>query len=126
MSQNAPEPAAPPLLNPASVVAREYSTTVVVALILWCIIGIVVMFAGNAVMDTLGLFITAAQAITLLVVDRRGFYTAAGLFPVDHWSATQRTLLAIIEVPFFFLVLILYAIRIGMRAFAQLPDSSGE
>jgi hypothetical protein len=81
---------------------------------------------GNAITDWLGLFITAAQTITLLFVDRRGFYTAAGLFPVERWHSGQRTLLAIAEVPFFVFILIIYAIRIGMRAFSQLPESSGE
>jgi hypothetical protein len=126
MSQNAPESSSPPLFNPASVAAREYSTAATVALILWCIIGVVIMFAGNAILDTTGLVISAAEAVLLLVIDRRGFYTAAGLIPVDRWSSTQRVLLAIAEVPFFFIVLVIYAIRIGMRAFSRLPDSSAE
>ena len=92
MSQNAPRPA--PLFDPASVVARDYERIAVVALALWCMIGVLLMFAGTALLDTSGLGLTVAETALLLVLDRRGFYTAAGLFPVDRWNQAQRALLS--------------------------------
>ena len=121
MSEKAPRPA--PLFDPASVVAREYESAAVVALALWCMIGVLMMFAGTALLDTSGLGLTVAETLILLVIDRRGFYTAAGLFKVDQWNGAQRVLLAIAEVPGFFIVLIIYIIRIGMVKFSQLPDA---
>ena len=49
MSQDAPRPSAPPaLFDPASVKARDYEPAAVVALAIWCMAGIVLMFYGNA------------------------------------------------------------------------------
>ena len=124
MSQDAPRQSPPPaLFDPASVVSRDYESAAVVALALWCMIGVLLMFAGNALMDTSGLGLTVAETVVLLIIDRRGFYTGAGLFKVDEWSKTQRALLAIAEVPFFFIALVIYVIRIGMVKFTQIPQS---
>ena len=51
------------------------------------------------------------------MIDRRGFYTGAGLFNVDEWNKTQRALLAVAEVLLFFIALVIYVIRIGMVKF---------
>lgn len=125
MSQDTPQQSAPPaLFDPASVKARDYEPAAVAALAIWCMIGVVMMFYGNALLDTSGLGLTVAETAVLLVIDRRGFYTGAGLFNVDAWSKTRRTLLAIIEVPFFFIFLVIYVIRIGMVKFMQLQSSA--
>ncbi|HEX9037458.1 MAG TPA: hypothetical protein VF808_10755 [Ktedonobacterales bacterium] len=121
MSENAPRPAR--LFDPASVVARDYEPVAVVALALWCMVGVLVMFAGNALMDTAGLGLTVAEIAVLLMIDRRGFYTGAGLFDVDRWTPAQRTLLAIAETVGFFITLILYVIRIGMAQFSRMADT---
>ncbi len=124
MSQNAPHESAPPaLFDPASVKARDYEPSAVVALALWCIIGVVLMFYGNAITDTFGTGLVVAEAAVLLMIDRRGLYTDAGLFKVDQWNKAQRVLLAIGEVLFFFVTVIIYVIRIGMLTFSQLPSS---
>ena len=123
MSQNTPSPTTPPLFDPASVVAREYEPAAVIALALWCMIGTVMMFAGTALLDTSGLALTVAETALLLIIDRQGFYTAAGLFKVDQWSKAQRVLLAIAEIPLFFVVLAVYIIRIGMLTFSRLPSA---
>ena len=128
MSQNAPQAPTPPaLFDPASVVSRDYETAAVVVLALWCMIGILTMFAGNALLDTFGLGLTAAEVALLLIIDRQGFYTVAGLFKVDQWNRAQRVALAVAEVPLFFIALIGYVIRIGMAKFAELqpPPGSG-
>lgn len=124
MSQNAPRE--PALFDPASVESREYEPAAVVALALWCMIGVLLMFAGNPVLDTSGLALTAAEVAVLLMIDRHNFYTAAGLFKVDRWRPAQRALLAVLEVPCFFIVLIIYVIRIGMVKFTQLPSSPSD
>ncbi len=124
MSQNAPhDPAPHALFDPASVKARDYESAAVVALALWCIVGMVLMFYGNAITDTFGTSLVVAEAAVLLMIDRRGLYTGAGLFKLDQWSKTQRVLLAIGEVLFFFVPVIIYVIRIGMLTFSQLPSS---
>jgi hypothetical protein len=124
MSQNAPQAPTPPaLFDPASVVSRDYETAAVVVLALWCMIGILTMFAGNALLDTFGLGLTGAEVALLLIIDRRGFYTVAGLFKVDQWNRAQRVALAVAEVPFFFIALIGYVIRIGMAKFTELQAS---
>jgi hypothetical protein len=125
MPEQAPQPPPPALFDPASVVARDYEIAAVVALALWCMIGVLLMFAGNALQDTSGLGLTVAEIAVLLMIDRRGFYTGAGLFEVERWNAAQRALLVIAEIPGFFIILIIYIIRIGMRAFNQLPASPG-
>ncbi len=131
MSQDTPQPPAPPaLFDPASVKARDYEPVAVAALAIWCMIGIVLMFYGDALLDTSGLGLTVAEIGVLLLIDRRGLYTGAGLFNVDEWNKTQRVLLAIAEVPLFFVLLALYNIRIGMAKFSQLqasaPDSGAD
>lgn len=122
--QQSDRPAPPPLFDPASVRARDYEPAAVVALALWCMIGVLLMFAGNALLDTSGLGLTAAEVALLLIIDRHNFYTAAGLFKVDEWNPVQRALLAIAEFPGFFIVLILYVIRIGMLTFTRMQSSS--
>jgi hypothetical protein len=125
MPQNAPQPPAPPaLFDPASVEARDYEPSAVAALALWLMLGTVLMFAGNPLMDTSGLGLTIAEASVLLILDRRGFYTGAGLFKVDEWSKTRRILLAIAEVPLYYFALALYVIRISMAKFTQLQSSA--
>lgn len=124
-SQQAPQPAPPALFDPTSVIARDFETAAVVALALWCMIGVLLMFAGNALLDTSGLGLTVAEIAVLLMIDRHGLYTGAGLFKVERWNGAQRALLAIAEVPGFFIILIIYIIRIGMRAFSQLPAPPG-
>ncbi|HEU0028104.1 MAG TPA: hypothetical protein VFQ25_13405 [Ktedonobacterales bacterium] len=131
MSQDAPQAPTPPaLFDPASVVSRDYETAAVVVLALWCMIGILTMFAGNALLDTFGLGLTGAEVALLLIIDRRGFYTVAGLFNVDQWNRAQRLALAVAEVPLFFVALIVYVIRIGMAKFTELqaspPDSGSD
>lgn len=73
---------------------------------------LVLMFWGNAVTDTVGAVIALAETAIILVLDHRGFYSAAGLFKVDAWNKGKRVALAIGEVPFFFIVLALYAFRV--------------
>lgn len=127
MSQDAPRDSAPPaLFNPASVKARDYEPSAVVALALWCMAGVVLMFYGNAFLDSSGLGLTVAEVAVLLIIDRRGFYTGAGLFDVDHWSKSRRTFLAIGEIFFFPVALVIYVIRIGMLKFSQLPPSQSD
>ncbi len=124
MSQDAPRPSAPPaLFDPASVKARDYEPAAVVALAIWCMAGIVLMFYGNALLDTSGLGLTVAEIAILLIIDRRGFYTGAGLFNVDEWNKAQRALLVVAEVLLFFIALVIYVIRIGMVKFTQISES---
>jgi hypothetical protein len=124
MSKDAPQAPTPPaLFDPTSVVARDYENAAVVVLALWCMIGVLTMFAGNALLDTFGLGLTAAEVALLLMIDRRGFYTVAGLFKVDEWNRAQRGGLAVAEVPLFFVALIGYIIRIGMAKFTEIQSS---
>ena len=124
MSHEAPRPA--PLFDPASVVTREYERAAVVALALWLMVGTLLMFSGTALLDTSGLAMTVIEAALLLAIDRRGFYTAAGLFKVDQWSQTRRFLLAIAEVPGYFFILAIYVIRIGMAQYSQLETANSK
>ncbi len=124
MSQNAPRESAPPaLFDPASVRARDYEPAAVVALAIWCMASVVLMFYGNALLDTSGLGLAVAEVAVLLLIDRHGFYTGVGLFHVERWSKAQRVTLAIAEVPLFLFALVIYVIRVGMLKFSQLPSS---
>lgn len=122
MSQEAPRPA--PLFDPASVVSREYERPAVIALALWLMVGTLLMFSGTALLDTSGLMAMIIEAALALAVDRRGFYTAAGLFQVDSWRPARRVLLAIAEVPGFYFVLVIYVIRISMALYSQFEASN--
>lgn len=95
-----------------SIKAATYPRMMVGLLAAWCFIGVALMFFGAAFPDTLGFVLTAAESFFILSRDRVGFYTAAGFFKVEQWSSGQRTLLAVAEVPGFFLVLILYVVRV--------------
>ncbi|HZC05434.1 MAG TPA: hypothetical protein VE338_07310 [Ktedonobacterales bacterium] len=117
----------PPLFDPKTIVAREYPGMLLGFLTIWCFVGFVMMFFGStfgnaAVVDTAGLVVVAAEAIFILIRDRKGFYTCAGFFKVDEWSSGQRAALAIAEVPFFMIALVLYVIRVVMKQYTLLQQ----
>jgi hypothetical protein len=78
----------------------------------WCFVGVALMFFGAAIPDTIGFVLTVAETLFILARDREGFYTGAGFFKVAEWSGAQRTALAVAEIPGYFLVLILYVVRV--------------
>lgn len=90
-------------------------------LAIWCFLSVCLMFFGNAWTDTIGLVLTAAEALYIVSRDREGFYTGAGFFKVAEWSRGRRIALAVIEIPFFFIALIVYVIRIAALQY-QLLD----
>ena len=100
------------LFDPKTIKAASYPRLLLVLMSVWCFIGIVLMFVGAALPDTLGFILTVAQTIFILVRDREGFYTGAGFFKVAEWSRGQRVALAVAEVPLYFLALILYVMRV--------------
>ena len=105
------------LFDPKTITAATYPRMMIGFLAVWCFVGVALMFFGAAIPDTLGFILTLAETIFILVRDREGFYTAAGLFKVADWSAGQRVALAIAEVPGYFLVLIIYVIRVVMKQY---------
>lgn len=100
------------LFDPKTIKAASYPRLLIGLMSVWCFIGIVLMFAGAALPDTLGFILTVAQTIFIVTRDREGFYTGAGFFKVAEWSRGQRVALAVAEVPLYFLVLILYVMRV--------------
>jgi hypothetical protein len=98
--------------DPKTIKAASYPRMVIGLLAVWCFIGVALMFVGAAIPDTLGFVLTLAEALFILARDREGFYTGAGFFKVAGWSSAQRTLLAVAEIPGYFLVLILYVVRV--------------
>lgn len=100
------------LFDPRSIKSRAYPRMLLGFLAIWCFVGVVLMFFGAAWTDTTGLVVTVAEAIFILTRDREGFYTGAGYFKVAEWSRAKRVALAVVEVPFYFIALILYVIRI--------------
>ncbi len=112
----------PSLFDPKTIVAAEYPRMLLGFLAIWCFAGYVMMFFGStfgnaAVIDTAGLVVLVAEALFILTRDRKGFYTCAGYFRVDEWSRGQRAALAVAEVPFFWIALVLYVIRIVMKQY---------
>ena len=130
MSQNLPQNPQPQptpqpfstLFDAKTIKARRYPRMLVAALVIWCFGGIVLMFFGTAITDTLGLILTVIEAIFILTRDREGFYTGAGFWKVDEWSSAQRTALAVLEVPFYFLELMLYVVRIAALEYQALEQ----
>ncbi len=128
MSQNpqpSPQPTPQPfttMFDPKSIKARRYPRLLVGALAIWCFGGIVLMFFGTAVTDTLGLVLTVAEAIFIVSRDREGFYTGAGFWKVAEWSSAQRTALAVLEIPFYFLELMLYVVRVAALEYQMLEQ----
>lgn len=98
--------------DPKTIKAVDYPRLLLGVMAVWCFIGIVLMFVGAALPDTLGFILTLAQTVFILVRDREGFYTGAGFFKTAEWSRGQRVALAIAEVPGYFLMLIVYVMRI--------------
>lgn len=111
-----------PFLDPKTIKAANYTGMVAGILAIWCFGGIVLMFLGNAVTDTLGLVVTVAEALFLVARDRENFYTGAGFWKVNEWSGTQRALLAVGEVLFWFLALIVYVVRVVALHYQQLQQ----
>lgn len=108
--------------DPKTIKATTYPGKLLGLLAIWCFVGIVLMFFGTAITDTLGLVLTVAEALFILSRDREGFYTGAGFFKVAEWSSAQRTALAVIEVPFYFLALMLYIVRVVARDYQLLQQ----
>lgn len=100
------------LFDRKTIKVADYPPLLIGVMALWCFIGIALMFVGAALPDTLGFILTLAQTVFILVRDRQGFYTAAGFFKVEEWGRGQRVALAIAEIPGYFLVLILYVMRL--------------
>lgn len=121
-----PQPQQPqqpiPLFDPKTITAASYSGMVAGILAIWCFGGIVLMFFGTAFTDTLGLVLTVAETIFILTRDRANFYNGAGFWKVDQWSAGQRVFLAVLEVPFYFLALALYVVRVAALHYQQLQE----
>lgn len=110
------------LFDPKTITAANYSGMTVGILATLCFGGIVLMFFGTAITDTLGLVLTVAETLFILTRDRANFYNGAGFWKVDQWSAGQRTLLAVLEVPFYFLALALYVVRVSALHYHRLQQ----
>lgn len=131
MSQTPPPPqrSLPPqqqqplaLFDPKTIKVATYSNMVVGVLAVWCFGGIVLMFMGTALTDTLGAVLTIAEAVFILTRDREGFYTGAGFWKVSEWSSGQRMALAIAEIPFWFIALMLYVVRLAALYYHNLQQ----
>lgn len=117
-----PQPIA--LFDPRTITAANYSGPVAGVLAIICFGGLVLMFFGTAVTDTLGLILTVGETLYILTRDRANFYSGAGFWKVDQWSAGQRALLAALEVPFYFLALALYVVRVAALHYQRLDQSA--
>lgn len=115
-----PQPAA--IFDPKTITVATYSGPVAGVLVIICFGGIILMFFGTAITDTLGLLLTVAETIYLLITDRANFYNGAGFWKVDQWGAGKRALLAALEVPFYFLALALYAVRLAALHYQRLDQ----
>lgn len=131
MSQTPPTPPQRPLppqqpqqpialFDPKTIKAATYSNIVVGVLAIWCFAGVLLMFFGTAITDTLGAVLTIAEAVFILTRDRVGFYTGAGFWKVDEWSSGQRMALAIAEIPLWFVALMLYVVRLAALYYQNL------
>jgi hypothetical protein len=110
------------LFDPKTITAASYTGMVAGILAIWCFGGVALMFFGTALTDTIGLVLTVAEALFILSRDRVNFYTGAGFWKVNQWSAAQRTLLAVLEVPFYFLALALYVVRVAALHYQRLEQ----
>ncbi|HEX5571056.1 MAG TPA: hypothetical protein VFX31_06700, partial [Ktedonobacterales bacterium] len=110
------------LFDPKTIKAADYPPLLIGVMAVWCFIGIALMFVGAALPDTLGFILTLAQTIFILARDREGFYTGAGFFKVAEWGRGQRVALAIAEIPGYFLVLILYVMRVVALNYQRLQQ----
>ncbi len=114
----------PAFFDVKTITAYPYPRMLVAVLATWCFAGIILMFFGNAWTDTIGLVLTVAETIFILTRDRTGFYTSAGFWKVAEWTSAQRTMLAVLEVPFYFIALALYIVRITARQYQMLDQTA--
>ncbi|MGH2501257.1 MAG: hypothetical protein ACRDID_01955, partial [Ktedonobacterales bacterium] len=105
-----------------TITAANYTGMLAGILAIWCFGGIALMFFGTAITDTLGLVLTVAEAVFILMRDRVNFYNGAGFWKVEKWSAGQRALLAALEVPFYFLALAIYVVRVAALHYQRLEQ----
>lgn len=110
------------LFDPKTITAANYSGMVAGILVIWCFGGIVLTMMGTTITDWTGTLLTIAEALFLVIRDRANFYNGAGFWKVDQWSAGQRTLLAVLEVPFYFLALALYVVRVAALHYQRLQQ----
>lgn len=123
MSQSPQRPQQPiALVDPKTIKVASYSGKVVGVLVIWCFGGIILTMMGTTITDWTGTLLTIAEALFLFARDRENFYTGAGFWKVNEWSSFRRTLLAVLEVPFWFLALTLYVVRLAALHYQQLQQ----
>lgn len=90
---------------------HRYAPNLLIGLAVWCAVGLVLMFFGNAFTDTLGLLLLIVEAVVVWRMDQPGFASINGLV---HWrglSGGARIGAIVLEVLFFWLVLAVYLVR---------------
>ncbi len=125
MSQS-PQPQQPQqpvaLFDPKTIKVATYSGKVVGLLVIWCFGGLILTMWGTTITDWTGTLLTIAEALYLVARDRENFYTGAGFWKVNEWSGARRALLAVLEVPLWFLALALYVVRLAALHYQQLQQ----
>lgn len=125
MCQNLPPTATPSLfVADPNFRPHHYDRNLLIGLMVWCGIGIILMFFGNAFTDTFGLILLIVEAVVVLVIDRPGFASLNGLINRQNLSNGARMGLNVLEVIFFWLVLPTYLVRAFLyeqRASGMLP-----
>ncbi|MEO7000482.1 MAG: hypothetical protein ABI068_01595 [Ktedonobacterales bacterium] len=104
---------------------RRYGLRALIFYGVWCAIGYVLMFFGNAITDTVGLVVVFAEALLIYGIDREGLKTMNGLIAWGQLNSAQRWLLGIAEVIVFPLTLAVYLIRSILVARRYAPPARG-
>ncbi|GEM_PF-3572871 len=113
-----------------SIQGRQYDPGLLAGLGIWYLIFFLMMFSGQALFDTIGLFALIIETLALLALDRPGLLSMRGLVNREQLSGGQRILLNIGEVVFFFFMTGAYLVRTIMEyqriMSAQPPKTPGE
>lgn len=80
-------------------------------LLIWYVIGVVLMFSGDAIRDTLGLVVVLAETVFLFIKDRRGLISLNGAVAWEQLTKGKRIGLGIVEVLFFAFAVGIYLVR---------------
>lgn len=80
-------------------------------LLIWYVIGVVLMFSGDAIRDTLGLVVVLAETVFLFIKDRRGLISLNGAVAWEQLTKGKRIGLGIVEVLFFEFAVGIYLVR---------------
>lgn len=82
-----------------------------ITMLIWYVIGVILMFNGDALRDTIGLVVVLIETIFVFVKDRHGLATLSGALDWQTMSKAQRIGLAVVEVVFFEFTLGIYLVR---------------